>query len=251
LDIQTLRKNWDLFAEADPLYAVISWPEKKGRRWDEKAFFENGVQEVHRFLKYLRGQGVKLKKGKALDFGCGVGRITRALTPHFRKVTGVDLSARMIGLARRYNRSMRRCDFVLNGRPDLGSFKDGTFDFVYSSLTLQHMKPAYALSYIREFIRVLRPGGIALFQMPAFHRPRTLPGRIKKIIKAAVPGAFWAPYHAFQRLILHQPVVEMNTLGRERVVTALRRAGARVLDVRTDPNAGPEWPGYRYCVVKS
>ena len=41
------------------------------------------------------------------------------------------------------------------------------FDFVYSSLVLQHMKPEYSQNYIKEFLRILAPGGLVYFQLPA------------------------------------------------------------------------------------
>lgn len=36
-----------------------------------------------------------------------------------------------------------------------------------SIIVLQHMEPRYARAYIAEFLRVLRPGGVACFQVPA------------------------------------------------------------------------------------
>ena len=45
-------------------------------------------------------------------------------------------------------------------------FDDNSFDFIYSYVVLQHMRPDYALSYLREFVRVLAPGGVMAFQLP-------------------------------------------------------------------------------------
>src|SRR5262249_3108618 len=60
----------------------------------------------------------------------------------------------------------QRCGFVLNETNDLAVFPDDAFDFVYSSLVLQHMKPEYSQNYIKEFLRVLAPGGLPVFQIP-------------------------------------------------------------------------------------
>jgi ubiquinone/menaquinone biosynthesis C-methylase UbiE len=57
------------------------------------------------------------------------------------------------------------CRFVVNAAPDLEQFESGSFDFVYSSLVLQHMPSAEIVEkYVGEFLRVLRPGGLAVFQ---------------------------------------------------------------------------------------
>ncbi|HEX8929982.1 MAG TPA: class I SAM-dependent methyltransferase, partial [Actinomycetota bacterium] len=43
---------------------------------------------------------------------------------------------------------------------DLAIFGDDRFDLVCSLLVLQHVRPGYARAYLREFLRVLRPGGV-------------------------------------------------------------------------------------------
>src|SRR4051812_46865197 len=93
-----------------------------------------------------------MRFGRALDFGCGVGRLTQALARHFTHVTGIDISEQMLDLARQYNRHGERVEYALNTRPDLSQWPDHTFDFVYSIITLQHMEPVYARRYIAEFV---------------------------------------------------------------------------------------------------
>jgi SAM-dependent methyltransferase len=78
----------------------------------------------------------------------------------------VDIAPSMIDLANRYNRYGGRCQYHLNAAPDLGLFPNDSFDFVFSQIVLQHMEPQYAHRYIGEFIRVLAPGGVAMFQLP-------------------------------------------------------------------------------------
>jgi SAM-dependent methyltransferase len=55
----------------------------------------------------------------------------------------------------------------VNPADDLRLFPDNSFDLVYSNIVLQHMEPRYSESYIGEFIRVLKPGGMTYFQLPA------------------------------------------------------------------------------------
>jgi SAM-dependent methyltransferase len=51
--------------------------------------------------------------------------------------------------------------------PDLSLFAEATFDFVYTTLVLQHMPPSLSTLYIRELVRVLAPGGLLVFQLPS------------------------------------------------------------------------------------
>ena len=93
-------------------------------------------------------------------------------------MTGIDIAASMIDLARSHNTLGERCRYVHNARPDLSVFSDGEFDFVLTLITLQHMEPRYAASYIREFLRVLQPGGIAAFQISS-SLPQSVPLKVR------------------------------------------------------------------------
>jgi SAM-dependent methyltransferase len=104
--------------------------------------------------------------GTCLDFGCGVGRLTRPLSEAFLDTVGVDVAQSMIAVARRYNRNPR-CRYVVNRDPDLRSINSSTFDFVHSCLVLQHIPPGVTIRYIEEFFRVAKPGGLVVFQLPA------------------------------------------------------------------------------------
>lgn len=166
MELAELQKHWNAFGEQDQFWSILSLPGKKFGKWDADEFFRLGETQVRGLLKYLAGRGITIRRGKALDFGCGVGRLTRALCREFDQCVGVDIAPSMVEAARRYNRHGERCEYVLNERDDLAVFGDDTFDLVYSVIVLQHMKPEYALRYIGEFLRVIAPGGLAVFHQP-------------------------------------------------------------------------------------
>jgi hypothetical protein len=72
----------------------------------------------------------------------------------------------MIELAHKFNLYGERCQYYLNSREDLRLFDNDSFDFIMSMRVLQHMQPEYSERYVREFIRVLAPGGVLVFQLP-------------------------------------------------------------------------------------
>jgi SAM-dependent methyltransferase len=164
------RQFWDSHAQSDPLWAILSDPVRKGRRWDLDRFFQSGVDEVFLILHQLRSRDIGVPRRRALDFGCGVGRLSQALTAHFARIDGVDLSFAMIDLARSLNNQGERIVYHVNERPDLHLFPDGTFDFIVSSIVLQHMEPSIALGYLAEMCRVLAAAGALVFQVPARRR---------------------------------------------------------------------------------
>lgn len=167
MTLQDVRKNWDALGAEDPLWAVLTDDRYRGGRWDEEAFFATGVEEIAGVVRDLDRLGKPERRGRCLDFGCGVGRLTQALAAHFESCDGVDIAPSMIAAARRMDRSRGRCTFHVNDAPDLALFPAETFDFVYSNIVLQHMPTEAAKAYVSEFLRVLAPGGLAMFEIPS------------------------------------------------------------------------------------
>jgi SAM-dependent methyltransferase len=102
----------------------------------------------------------------ALDIGCGIGRIERALAKRLRHIIGIDLSPAMIAEAKRRSAGVANVDFLLcNGR-ELPLFP-AAFDLILAIDSFPCMvavAPEIAERYIRDAARLLRPGGsLAIF----------------------------------------------------------------------------------------
>jgi len=161
------KQDWEQLAAEDPLWAVLSDPARRGNGWDVGEFLETGEREIAEVLARGEELGLPAQFGRALDFGCGAGRLTRALAARFDVSVGVDISERMVEEARRLAADRPGCEFRVDETGDLQQFPDGSFDLVYSTLVLQH-QPSRRLvaAYISEFVRLVAPGGAAVFQLP-------------------------------------------------------------------------------------
>lgn len=176
--LNTLKQNWDCLAQNDPFWAICTDPSKRDRGWNQEDFFFTGQAEIETVLQYLSSLGLTPDfDGAALDFGCGVGRLTQALASRFVACVGVDISPNMVKTAGSLNRYPGKCRYVLNDSDKLTCLADNHFAFVYSSIVLQHIAPQYIVGYLREFSRVLKPGGILVFQLPS--RRRVWMGRLR------------------------------------------------------------------------
>jgi SAM-dependent methyltransferase len=243
VNLAKLQRNWDLLGRADPLWAIAFDPAKRGNRWRPDEFFASGRREVARLLADLERAGVAVRGGRALDFGCGAGRLTQALAEHFDRVDGVDIAPSMLALAERSNRHGERCRYHLNASDDLALFADGTFDLAVSLLVLQHVENRYARRYLAELVRVLRPGGVLVAGVPS--RPRTTPrGRLFALLPNGV-------LNVWRRLrYRHLGVMELHGLPTDEVVALLRAVGGQVVEVSPDDALGRDWDSYRYIAVK-
>ncbi len=158
---------WEEFAQLDPKWSIITRPDKKYNKWDEKEFFKTGEKSIQDLLEKIKDSGIKLNFDKALDFGCGIGRATRALSKHFNKIYGVDISKKMISDAKKLHKENKKIEFIQNTNNNLLFFNNNKFDLIFSIITLQHI-PSHNIikNFLVEFIRILKPGGILYFQLP-------------------------------------------------------------------------------------
>jgi len=171
MELAELQRNWEAFGAQDPLWAILTVPGKRFGGWSAEEFFETGRGHIRYSMGYIESLGIRLKRNKALDFGCGVGRLTQALGDEFEECHGVDISPSMIERARQFNRHGDRCHYHVNARDDLSLFPDNTFDLVFTNIVLQHMQPKYSLNYLADMLRIIVPGGVVLFQLPGGPEP--------------------------------------------------------------------------------
>jgi ubiquinone/menaquinone biosynthesis C-methylase UbiE len=112
-------------------------------------------QAVHqRLLEYVDLSA----QANVLDLGCGTGRLLERLATKFPELrgTGLDLSPKMLQVARLSNRHHPRLIFI-EGKAEALPFGDGQFDAVFNSISFLHyLEPKQVL---QEVARVLTPGG--------------------------------------------------------------------------------------------
>ena len=197
--------------------------------------------------------------------------MSQALARTFDRCDGVDISETMVELARKYNRHGEACQYHVNLESNLALFESNTFDFIFSTIVLQHNPPDTAEHYISEFCRVLSPGGVAVFDMTASLNVRHLPEqshRAEISIDSALPelrageqatirasvtnvggldwpagcwlaaGNHWrAPDSAVMvvrddaRTVMHEGLAAGQTVSVDLTVTAPPAAGTYLLDI--------------------
>jgi SAM-dependent methyltransferase len=230
------KRNWEDFAAQDPFWAVLSQPDRKYGRWDREAFYRTGEEQIAEVMDHAAQFELPENREAALDFGSGVGRLTRALAARFDRAVGVDISQTMVENATRFNEDVANVSFQVNARPDLRVFDDASFDLVNTRIVLQHLPDrSMILGYVAEFLRVLRPGGLLVFQLPsALPLPLRLQPRRNVYLLLRRLGL--RPRFLYWRLGLHPN--RMVAIPKPDVVEFLEAHGARVLDVvtRRDPD---------------
>jgi SAM-dependent methyltransferase len=154
-----MRADWNERAREDAHYYVAFG----GRDQDESGFDATASDvlpsietELKRFPK-----DANRRAWRALEIGCGPGRLIKPLSRHFGEIHGVDVSDEMIRLARERLAPIPHAHVHATNGASLAQFADASFDFVYSYAVFQHIPSRdVVLEYMREIRRVLKPGGM-------------------------------------------------------------------------------------------
>ena len=224
------KTDWTDLGDIDPLWAILSDKNHKFGNWKLDEFFSTGETEINSILSITHKFGLPVHHKSALDFGCGVGRLTRALRKSFDSAVGLDISDSMIKRARELTPN---CDFTLIDGTDLPC-ADHQFDFVYSNVVLQHQpSEGIALSYISEFVRVCKPSGIIVFQLPSH-----IPWR-RRLRPRQRLYQFLKQFGFSSRFLygLGLCPITMLAMSEKKVISSAQKMGATVISVLKDePN---------------
>jgi len=158
-----MREDWNQRAREDAHYYVAFG--RRDQPGDE--FFDTGHEQVQGLLRELkRFPGRNAGSLRALEIGCGPGRLMRPLAAHFAEVHGIDISDEMVA------RAKSNLAAVPNAHPrhaphsNLDAFAGASFDFIYSYAVFQHIPSReVVMGYLNDALRVLAPGGLIRVQI--------------------------------------------------------------------------------------
>ncbi len=167
-----LRANteWKKWGAEDPLFGVssVAGKQKDGPSpWTDEEFYALGQTVWDDYWR--RWQDYAVNTESCLEFGCGAGRVTKALAGTFRLVHAVDVSEGMIRRAQKAVGS--NVDFSLIDGTHLPQ-PAGSVEAVFTTHVLQHLdnvEVGYAC--FLEFYRVLDKGGTLMAHLPLYDFP--------------------------------------------------------------------------------
>jgi len=183
---QTEQEYWAGQGTTDPWWAVdTAFPHGEVYPRQRKLeFYKAGVDTWNDEFVKVKAAGL-LKPGwtaqkTALDFGCGLGRMSNALAAiGFQTVKCLDQASTFLDAARQNLGELAGQGVVVSdvaervvfvrSEPDLLCVEPpASVDFVHSTITLQHMKPHLQMAYVEQLCDLLRGGGAGVFQIPTF-----------------------------------------------------------------------------------
>jgi SAM-dependent methyltransferase len=183
-------QQWRMWGEVDPYFGVLT-DERFSRAniaANRKAFFASGVVDVERFIGQYEATFGPLPRGRALDFGCGVGRLAIPLAKRFHAAVGLDVSPGMLSEAEA-NAKSQAVENVRFAVSDMAlSGAEGSFEWVQSYIVLQHISPDRGVALIRRLLGKVAPGGGCMLHV-SVKRLHSMPRRVAYWIRNRVPFA--------------------------------------------------------------
>jgi SAM-dependent methyltransferase len=172
--------DWDAIANAHPFYGVLAAERFRDETMtpaDIDTFYEWGRVDVEKAIEpYRRMTGADFAPHRALDFGCGVGRMSFAMRKYAREVVGVDVAPRMLEVAREQAAARNVTDVEFRS-----ALPSEPVDWVASMIVLQHIPPARGHRILEQLVALLNPGGWFSVQLTFFRDERHLGEVIRDI----------------------------------------------------------------------
>ncbi len=161
-------RQWERYGALDPYYGVLSAPDFHHARLDAAArerFFDSGRRHVAELMAEIDSlMGGDFECRCALDYGCGVGRLTLPLAERCEHVYGVDVSRSMLREADSNAKLMGLRNVELVEADGLAELS-GRYDLAHSFLVFQHIPVREGERIFAALVRGLRPGGVGVIHV--------------------------------------------------------------------------------------
>jgi len=160
-DLAQLRKDWeDAGRSKDYRYSIFS-----AKDFSEPTFDLSGTISRDILLNILKDWKVDLPNKTIVDYGCGAGRVTKYISQVAKWVVGIDISTEMINRFTERLGDIQNVDLYVGSGESLRPLLDGSVDIIYSLWVFQHIPNDIVYKIVKDCHRVLRKGGLLIFQM--------------------------------------------------------------------------------------
>jgi SAM-dependent methyltransferase len=222
--------DWEELARREPYFAVLTdegFLGVEGNAVATAEFFRTGEEDVASLLDAVGSMlGRELSLGNALDYGCGVGRLTIPLARRATRVTGCDVAPTMLALAAQNSAQAGLDNTTFVAASALAALTPSSFDFVVSLLVFQHIPRAAGTAILRTLFSLLAPGGVAAIHV-TFERPGGALRRLARTLRARSRLVHRA-VSAIRRDARRLPYMQMNEYDERTIRRDVQAAGARL-----------------------
>jgi len=234
--MQDTDKAWQHWGQFDPYFGVLTQEQFSRQKLDASAreqFFESGKRYVDFALQVVHDHlDPNFRPTRALDFGCGVGRLAVPLARVCESVVGVDIAEGMLEEARGNARQQGLSNVTFVKSDSELSAVSGTFDYLNSLIVFQHIPPARGEAFLQRMLDLLRPGGVGALQF-TYSYANGAPRSRKALIRAyeTVPS-LWGFRNLAKGRPFSEPMMQMNEYDLNHLLRILQENGCHDVHLR-------------------
>jgi SAM-dependent methyltransferase len=233
-------RAWERLGEIDPYYSVLSHPRFRAAANEgetRREFFASGEAHVEQLFAVIRENlDPAFAPRRALDFGCGVGRLTIPLARRVEQVTGMDVSDAMLTETTKNCHAAGVQNITLAKSNDRFDNVSGEFDFLHSFIVFQHIPVRRGEMIFGEMLRRLAENGVgALHFTYAIHASSWR--KFLYNLSVTIPAAYRILNLAKGRSFSY-PNVEMNSYNVNRLILRLQNHGCHRVHLRFSDHDG-------------
>ena len=216
---------WTHYGEDEPFWSVLTQDRFRSRQIDDAsidAFYASGRDEADRLEAWLARAGLAGQQlGTAVEYGCGIGRVSGWLAERCDRLHALDISSTHLDAARIHlqNRNIVNVDLIhVADRSALRHLAD--IDLFYSIIVLQHNPPPIILDILEQAFAGLNPNGLAFFQVPTF-----------------APDYSFALENFWHDVAPHK-TMEIHFVPQAKIFELARKWGLELIEVQPDASIG-------------
>jgi SAM-dependent methyltransferase len=218
-------RGYEKAAQVDPYFAVIPFPQFRRAKLSEETFqefFSIGDRHIQKVISTIRTHFVSdFTPTRAMDYGCGTGRLVIPLSKRAHHVVGVDISPSMLAETRRNCVRFGANNVELVTADDDLTQLTGKFDLIHSTIVFQHIPAKRAEKIVRGLVKHMAPGGFGSLHFLFWSPPRL---RAARFIKRSIPfGNFIA--NRLKGRPRNFGYIDLHPLSMDRIATALGESG--------------------------
>lgn len=234
--MQDTDKTWRYYGDVDPYFGVLTQPDFKSDRLTDagrEQFFESGKRYIDLMLDVVHEHlDPSFKPTRALDFGCGVGRLAIPLASICESVVGVDVSDAMLRESRANAARFNVSNATFVPSDDGLTQVEGTFDLLNSLIVFQHIPPPRGEAIVSQLIGRLRAGGVGALQF-TYGFESGIAASKGMLVKAykTVPY-LWNARNLVKGRPFQEPLMQMNEYDLNRIMRILQEGGCHLVHMR-------------------
>jgi ubiquinone/menaquinone biosynthesis C-methylase UbiE len=184
-------REWEKWGKNDPYFGVITYDKYNISNLtndNKKEFFRSGYDYIDHVIKFIKKHIYPTYTvNKALDFGCGVGRLVIPLTEIADHVTGVDVSESMLNEAKKNCETISIHNVTFLKSDDNLSLLNGNYDLIISSMVFQHIPVKRGENIFKNLLAHLEIGGVCVVHFTYANPYKLKIRKIVRLIKNYIP----------------------------------------------------------------